>query len=156
MKTESVKNGKEKELTPREVLFLKAYFSGMSETDSFLHVRPETPRLSAGAQGCKMLKAIKAKMNWGELMDAAGLGDARLLQELTRHLKMKKVTFWQGQEIEGDFEDATVQLKATEILADLLGKRKHALELLGPGGEPLSIKYEIVKPEEEEDGKETS
>ncbi len=156
MKNQESSSIKEKpeDLTPNEARFLIAYLSGMNETDSYLHVDNSVTRPSAGSMGCRMLAKIKAKRDWAALMDDAGLGDLRLLQELGRHLRMKKITFWQGQEIEGDFEDAPIQLRATELLADFLGKRKHALELLGPGGEPLSIKYEIVEPKKEENNAE--
>ncbi len=147
----------EKGLTPKESKFLKCYFDGMTEVDSYLHLDSKVTRPSARVLGCRMLKRIKEKIDWPKLMEEAGLGEARLLQELLRMLRMKKVNFWQGSEIEGDWDDATIQLRATELLADLLGKRKHALDLLGEDGQSIAIKYEVIKPEEEEaDDKTTS
>jgi len=143
----------EPKLTPKESIFLRCYLNGMSETDSYLHVEPNVTRPSAGVMGCKWLKRLKEKLNWGELMEVAGLGEVRLLKELRRHLEMKKVTFWQGEEIEGDYEDAPIQLRATEILVDLLGKRKFALELMGKDGQPIAIKYEAVTTDESEEEK---
>ncbi len=146
----------EKGLTPKEAIFFRCYISGMNEVESYLHLDNKVTRPSARVLGCNMLKRIKEKMDWGKLMNSVGLGEARLLQELNRHLRMKKDIFYLGKVVEGDWDDSTIQLRATELLADLLGKRKHALELLGVDGEPIAIKYEVIKPEEEEADDKTS
>ena len=68
----------------------------------------------------------------------------RLLREIARLLGMQKVVHYKGEEI-GEYEDGQIQMRATELLAEFLGKRKNSVELSGPGGIPLSIQYEAVQ-----------
>lgn len=59
----------------------------------------------------------------------------RLAEEVLRLLRIKKVTYYEGQAVGYD-DDGFIQLKATELLAELLGKRKNQVDVnhgLQPG-----------------------
>ena len=83
-------------------------------------------------------------------LEAAGLGEIRLLKELDSKLQAKVTKYYQDQSL-GDHEDNTTQMRATELLAELLGKRKTSVEHSGPGGVPLSIQYELVQPDADDE-----
>ena len=75
-------------------------------------------------------KTNKKKIDWSAKLEAAGLSEDRLLQELEKRLNAKVTKFYQDENL-GEFEDNTTQQRATELLADLLGKKKNQIELSG-------------------------
>lgn len=75
-----------------------------------------------------MLKRILGKIDWPRLLGEAGLGEVRLLREVQARLAAVETKFWQGKSL-GEFSDNAVRMRATEVLADLLGKRKAELNL---------------------------
>ena len=147
---DKVSNRKQRtELSVRDLTFLKYYFSGMNETDSYLHLNPSMERDSAAVGGCRLLAKIKKVVDWPKLLESAGLGEVILLRELRRMLRAKKDYFYLGKPIEGDFEDNATQMRCVELLADLHGRRKNVVEVTGKV--PLNIQYELITPIEETD-----
>ena len=70
----------------------------------------------------------KKKIDWQGKLEAAGLGEERLLREINRRLKAKVTKYWQGVSL-GDHVDNATRQRATELLAELLGKKKLELSL---------------------------
>jgi len=119
-----------KRLTPRELTFLIEYVSGRSAVDAYLTIRPDVEKGSAYVSGCRMLKRVLRKTDWPRLLESANLGEMRLIRELEARLQAKVTKHYQDQKL-GEFEDNATRMKATELLADLLGKRKSELAISG-------------------------
>jgi hypothetical protein len=68
-------------------------------------------------------QAHKKKVDWPRLLESAGLGEMRLIREIENQLNAKITKYYQDQSL-GDHTDNAVRMRATELLADLLGKRK--------------------------------
>jgi hypothetical protein len=134
-------------LTPIEAQFFRLYIRGMTATDAYLKLRPDIKRESADAAGCRMLRRIKRKVDWGSKLEEADLGEMRLLRELHKRLLAETTHFWQTEAVSNLTDNAT-RMRATELLAELLGKRKAE----------LNIHHDIVeiipapKPEDESAG----
>ena len=118
-------------LTPRERRFLAAYFGGMSQWRAYL-VTTDKPitESSAKSLASKMLKRIRRKTEYRELLDAANLGDTRLLREVNKRFRAMRTEFYQGEAV-AVVTDNTNRQRNTELLADLLGRRKTEIELSG-------------------------
>lgn len=67
-------------------------------------------------------------MDWPRLLESAGLGEIRLLREVEKQLTATVTKYYQDQSL-GDHTDNAVRMRATELLADLLGKRKAELDV---------------------------
>src|SRR4030042_6274232 len=134
-------------LTPKEAQFFKAYIRGVSAADAYMRLRPDVTRESARSNGCRMLKRIKSKVDWEAKLDAADLSEVRLLREIHQRLKAETTHFWQNESV-ADVTDNATRMRATELLAELLGKRQAE----------LTIHHDIVeiipppKPEDEPPG----
>jgi hypothetical protein len=115
-------------LTPKEAQFFRLYIRGMSATDAYLKLRPGIKRESANAAGCRTLRRIKRKVDWGAKLEEADLGEIRLLRELHQRLRAETTHFWQDEEVSNLTDNAT-RMRATELLAELLGKRKAELNV---------------------------
>ena len=102
----------------------------LSLTDAYLNVSPQNTvaHRSASELGSRMMKRIKKKANWNEVLLGAGLDNMRLASEMNRMLGMQKVVYYEGKNI-GKCEDSGIQMRATELLADLLGLRKQAVDV---------------------------
>ncbi len=72
----------------------------------------------------------KKKVDWPRLLEAAHLGDERLLREIRQRLRAKTTHFWQDHVVV-DCEDNATRMRATELLARLLGKDKAELNVSG-------------------------
>lgn len=120
---------KVKKLTLRERKFLwNIMHEKMSITDAYeATTNKEITRGSAAALGTRLFARIKKKAAWQEVLQSANLDEMRLATELDRMLQMKVVKHYQDREI-GKFEDSTTQMRAVELLADFLGKRKTKIE----------------------------
>lgn len=117
-----------------EAKFLQAYLAGANQTDAYLVVRPNVSRQTAGARGCLIMKRIREKVPWKDLLEACDLGEIRLIAELRKRLEAKKT----------DDADNTTRMRATELLAEMLGKKKADIGLV-PGTE-LVIRYQAIEP----------
>ena len=115
-------------LTPRESRFLRAYMAGSSLKDAWLIACPTSTNKDPSVAGWKMLRRIKAKVDWEGKLAEAGLDDLTLLRELRKRLRAKSTHFYQDMAV-SDVEDNGTRMRATELLADLLGRRRAELTL---------------------------
>jgi hypothetical protein len=56
------------------------------------------------------------------------MGEERLLSEINKRLQAKFTKFYKNKKL-GDFEDNITRQRATELLAEILGKRKSQIDL---------------------------
>lgn len=128
-------------LTPREAMFFRAYIKGSKIGDAYLACLPEEhPQMNddnARKAGWRMLRRIKQKVDWPRLMESAGLGVMRVLQEEEKRLGAMKSEFYEGEEV-AVVEDNGTRMRATELLADL-NRLRSKLEISGPGGGPIPV-----------------
>ena len=73
----------------------------------------------------------------------AGLGEMRFMQELGKRYEAMETKFYKGEAI-GDVEDNATRMAATNLHADLLGKRKSELKVSGN----LNVTAADMSPEE--------
>lgn len=99
-----------------------AFFRTSNKLRAYLEVCPGVTEESAGTLGPRLYSRIVARVPWPQLLALAGLDDARLASELARKLEAKKTEFYQGEAV-AEVEDNGTQMRAVELLADLLGKR---------------------------------
>lgn len=130
-------------LSPREAAFLRAYFGGKTETDAYLEVRPAVTRDSANSLGPKLLKRIRKKVDWPKLLEAADLGETRLLRELNKRLSATESLAFEGHVV-GHVDDNRTRMEGTKLLAKILGKEKVDVTVTAPP--ELVIRFEPPKP----------
>lgn len=70
----------------------------------------------------------KKKANFEELLESGGLGEDRLVKELEKGLNAKFAKYYQDEFL-CELDDNTVQQRARELLADLLGQRKQKVDV---------------------------
>jgi hypothetical protein len=119
---------KEPHITPMEARFFLAYINGKTLTDAYLSIRPKVTRKSAGQCGHRLLDQIKQKASWHELLNAADLGPTRLVREVDRRLRAETTHFYQDKAV-ADVEDNATRMRATELLARMLGKLRTDIDL---------------------------
>lgn len=112
-------------LTARERRFLFAVIAGKSGAVAYLEIAMKAGLTAekARAPASRMLARIKTKVDWPRLLEAVDLGELRLFRELERKLKAMTTKFYEDRAII-DVEDNSTQMRAVELLADLLGRRK--------------------------------
>jgi hypothetical protein len=71
----------------------------------------------------------KKKDCWPDILASAGLDDIRLARDLSRLLAAKKTEFYQGTAV-ADVTDNAVRMRAVELLAELLGRKKAEIALI--------------------------
>jgi hypothetical protein len=102
---------------------------------------------SEASRAMARIKRRLGERTWQEKLEAADLGDTRLLEELSAALRAMKTEYYHGVPV-AECEDNTNRQRALELLADILGKRKAAVELMGM----LGVKgYIGVSPEDWDD-----
>lgn len=115
-------------LTLRERRFLYYLARGYTETDAYLEIKgnKEITRQSAGASGCRMYKRIlKKKISIEEYLDIYGINNEKISKKLSDLLDAKKAVFYEGKQVDnGKIEDGAIQLRALELIIDLLGMRE--------------------------------
>ncbi len=114
----------------KERAFLKRYLKDFNVTQSYLFVYPRAKKASAKANGSRLLKQIIPKVNWSEILRLHGLDDFRLAEEIDKRLKATVVKHYLDEKL-GDFADNATRMKATELLAEMLGRRKMQLAFSG-------------------------
>ena len=130
-----------KQMTPRERRFWFCYLEDLNASNAYRKLKGVPCKDStAWSGGSKMLKRVKEKIGEQNLLDAFNLGVERLYHELDQRLKAKVTKFWQEVDL-GEFEDNSTRMRATELLADILGLRKGNLNLNvgGQDGNELKI-----------------
>jgi hypothetical protein len=124
-------------------MFLRLHIKGATLVEAYREIHKTRldakPLSEKSIRQCasNMLRRIKAKVDWPRLMESAGHGEIRLLRELDKRLNQQKTIVADKQAL--DVEDGPTRMRATELLADLLGKRKSQLEVFGPGGGPIPV-----------------
>jgi hypothetical protein len=125
-------------------MFLRIYIKGGTLDNAYREVtknRPDGKIIedeSYRKMGSRMLQRIKSKVDWPRLMESAGLGEMRLLQEIEKRYGAMETHFYQDKVV-AECEDNGTRMRATELHADLLGRRKNQLEVSGPGGGPIRV-----------------
>ena len=123
-----MRGSKVKRLSVREARFLLAHIEGASLTDSYLKIAPEMDRDVAATLACRMLRRIRAKIPWEQILSEAGLGEVRLMRKLEELLEATFTKYYQNVSL-GDHTDNATRMRATELLAELLGRRKADISL---------------------------
>lgn len=134
-------SGKTRHLSPRERRFLEHWLGeGMTQTDAYLAAskRPDgsypCSRTAAGVSASKMVKRLRSyPAQFQAILASAGLDDYAFAGHLNRMLRAMRTEFYQGSPV-AECEDNTTQMRAVELLADVLGHRKNAVELSGALG----------------------
>lgn len=122
--------GNGKPLANRDRQFLAIYFAnGMNATDAWFTMceragKPCT-RETAGTKGCQALKRIRASGDFRAILEAHDLDDLRLAREIDRLLAVKK-TFVTNDGKSIECEDGQTQVRAAEMLKDILGHSSKA------------------------------
>ena len=112
----------------------------MSQVDAYVEAvrKPDgtvpIQRNSAHVDSCKLMARLrKYPARWQDILAAAGLDDITLARKLCELLEAKRSEFYQGQEVAVVTDNGT-QARAVELLTEILGHRKQALELSGALG----------------------
>ena len=117
--------GNVKPLTNRDRQFLALYFAnGMNATDAWFKLcerggKPCT-RESAEVQGSRAVKRVRQSGDFRAILEERGLDDLRLANEIDRLLQVKR-TFITGEGDVVECDDGLTQVKAAEMLKDILG-----------------------------------
>jgi len=91
-----------------------------------------------------------------KLLDIAGLGLSRVVQELSKSLNQKKVELYQGKIVVDEkgniihFDDNMIQQKGRELLTKIHGLEKQEMKVTGEEGKPLGIVFLPVRMTPEE------
>lgn len=121
-----------KTLTPRERVFIAEYMrNGMRIGKAFKvsEGRPEMDSHRAVESGSRMLAKIKKKTaDWQRILELTGLDDFTLATEVRKKLRARKSEFYQGAAVATVADNGT-QMRAVELLADLLGRRKSTVDV---------------------------
>lgn len=133
-------NRRKRFLTPREFAFLREYIGGKNERDSYLSVFPDVAPISASSLGSRIFTRIRKKIDWPALLEAAGLGEMRLLKELEGRLRAETPKPVGANEYQV-MPDNPVRMRATELLATLLEKNKTSMsvKLENPEANPVYV-----------------
>ena len=114
-----------KPLANRDRVFLALYFAnGLNATEAWFQLcqragKPCT-RSTAEVQGSKALKRVRQSGDFRAILEERGLDDLRLAAEIDRLLRVKKTFLTKAGEAI-DCEDGQTQVKAAEMLKDVLG-----------------------------------
>lgn len=115
-------------LTSRERRFLIKYLECGHIGNAYLYISPKTKVSNSFASGSRLMKNIKTKISWDQLLEEAGLGETRLMMELDKRLNAEHERFYQDKSL-GTFEDNQTRMKATDLLADILGVKKREVKI---------------------------
>ena len=143
----------------RRFWFLYLTEANLSATQAYRLLRPGVKDATCQTGGCKLMKHIREKIGDAQLMEAFNLGVPRLYSELDQRLKATTPRYWRevcDEEDEKDeeddqsmkskkskwifFEDNQTRMRATELLADLHGKRKNKVDVHHSGSVESVVK----------------
>ena len=129
-----------KHLSLRERKFLRGWFAGMYLVDAYTEAirKPDgtvpVQRNSAAVAASQMMSRLRrSPAAWQNILAAADLDDYTLALKLRELLNAKRTEFYQGEAV-ADVEDNGTQARMVELLSEILGHRKQALELSGALG----------------------
>jgi len=138
----NLSTGRTKQLSPRDRRYIKYRFGPlrMSQRDAFLAAvqRPDgtypCKAESARQQGSRLEQRLRRNPAlWSDIMAACELDDYTLAEGINWALKAKRSEFYQGALV-AEVEDNGTRMRAIELIAELLGHRKQAVELAGTLG----------------------
>ena len=131
-------------LKPREQLFITKYLEGLNAKEAYLFISPNAADSTARVQGSVYLKRIKAKAKWSQLLEENGLDDFALIRSIKEMLNARTTKFYMDT-IVCTLKDNATRMKATELLADLRGKRKGQIDLYVDLPIPATVVIEVEK-----------
>lgn len=122
-------------MTPTERRAWELYlYHGYNQTQAYIETHKaaqEALRIDRDKdyrrQASRYFLNIKNKLSERGLLEAYDLGDDRLFRELNERLESMKTEFYKGKPI-AECIDNTTRMRATELLADILGRRKHIIQ----------------------------
>lgn len=138
----NLSKGRLRQLTARERRYLHNRLGTprMEETEAYLAAsqRPDgsypCTRDTAHVSACRMEARLRARPAlWQDILSAAGIDDYALAGDLNWARNAMRTEFYQGRAV-ADVEDNGTRMRAIELIAELLGHRKNALELSGALG----------------------
>ena len=95
------------------------------------------------SRASRMMKRIRSKSEWQDILDSANLGDFQLAYHIQRLLRAKRPIATGGKVIDSD--DGPTQAKMVALLAELRGKKKAAIEV----GVQVKVKgYVSISPDD--------
>ena len=115
-------------LTSREKRFLNSYVKTLNITESYKIISSDASSEVASAAGSRLMGRIRTKAGFKTILTDAGLGKERVAGELLRMLSAKTKKYYKDKSL-GEHDDNPTQMRAIELLADLLGLRKSALDV---------------------------
>ena len=117
-------------LTISERRFFHAYLRTGEQKAAFLLAFPHKNLKNPDAAASKLMKRLKEKHDWDQLLSDAGLGYERIFPKLEEMLEAKVTKFYKDESL-GEFTDNATRMRALVLLTDLHGKRKQTLEVQG-------------------------
>ena len=127
----------DKPLSPKERAFMAEYFrNGMRMNAAYHVIFPKADAITCRVNSSRLFSRIRTKTtDWERILKLANLDDFTLALEVRKKLRAKKSEFYQGSAV-ATVQDNGTQMRAVELLADLLGRRKAAVPI-GPDGKPI-------------------
>ena len=117
-------------LTISERRFFYAYLRMGEQKAAFLLAFPHKKLKNPDSAATKLMRRLKEKHDWDQLLSDAGLGYERIFPKLEEMLEAKTEKFYQDRSL-GEFTDNATRMRALELLTDLHGRRKQTLEVKG-------------------------
>jgi len=117
-------------LTIAERRFFYAYLRMGEQKAAFILAFPHKKLKNPDCAATKLMKRLKEKHDWDQLLSDAGLGYERIFPKLEEMLGAKVTKFYQDKSL-GEFTDNATRMRALELLTDLHGKRKQVVEHQG-------------------------
>ena len=139
--TSQAKGKSKRALTVKERRFLALYFSnGMDQSAAYRELDRQLRSESSNPEyrdyviseetirpmASKIMRRIRGKAEWEDILASAGLDDMRLAFDMDRLLKAQRSVVSQGK-IVGTEDDNMAQAKMVELLAKTRGRDKSAL-----------------------------
>jgi len=108
-----------------------------------------------GKRACDRFEK-KHKHDLQKMLEAAGLGLPRVVEEIQKSLTQKKVELYQGKIVKDEdgnvilFDDNAIQQRGRELLVKIHGLEKQKMELTGEDGKPVGVIFlpQEMTPEE--------
>lgn len=137
--TINLSKGAAKQLTQRERRYIRNRWgpARMNQTDAYLDAvrKPDgsypCSRATAHVSANRMEKRLRERpVLWQTILAAVELDDYTLGGALNWALQATKTEFYQGQRV-AEVEDNGTRMQAIQLLTEILGHRKNAVELTG-------------------------
>ena len=100
------------------------------QKDAYLLAFPYKKLKNPDTAATKMMKRVRSKCNFDQLLIESGLGLERLMVKMNQMLEAEYTKFYQDQPL-GNFTDNGTQMQAAKLLADMHGVVKQVVEHQG-------------------------